>query len=219
MRPSPVHLVLVAGFLALAGCSASPAPESAQPPPSAGPSQPSQVVSGAPDTMGSIPGSTNSPYVFRFKQIEPSSAQFNFRDRDLSFYFRPSPTALYFRVENLQGRPVTIQWDDCRFYDVNGRSGKVAHSTTRWKDRYSPLVLTQVPGQQQYGDYTFPIEYLLDPGTAGGGEEQPHLPLIPEDSSAPTYSGRTFGVDLAFMVEDRPRTYSFRFQIESVIPR
>lgn len=218
MRTPAILLVTSALTLALAGCSAAPGLESATPPPALA-SQPSQVVSGAPDTMGSIPGSSNALYVFRFRQTDPPSAQFNFRDRDLSFYFRPSPTALYFRVENLQGRPVSIQWDDSRFVDVNGRSGKAAHSTTRWRDRFSTLVMTQVPAQQQYGDYVFPIDYLIDPGTATGADDQPHKPLVPEDSSAPTYTGQSFGVDLAFLVEDRPRTYTFRFQVQSVIPR
>ncbi len=220
MRTTPIRPALVAGAcLLVAGCSAGPEPQGAAPPPAAHAALPEQTVSGAPDTMGSVPGSSNALYVFRFKQTEPSSAQFNFRDRDLSFYFRPSPTALYFRVENLQGRPVYLQWDDCRFYDVNGRTEKVAHSTTRWQDRFSPLVQTQVPPQQQYGDYVFPMDYLVDPGTTGGADEQPHLPLVPEDTSAPTYSGRSFGVDLVFLIEDRPRTYPFRFQIQSVIPR
>ena len=206
--------------IAFAGCAAAPEMESTTPQSSAG-SVPtsSPFVSGAPDTMGSVPGSSTSPYMFRFKQTDPPSAQFNYRDRDLSFYFRPSPIMLYFRVENLQGRPVTIQWDDCRFLDVDGHLGKVAHNTTRWKDRYSTLAPAQIAGQDQYGDYVLPIEYLVDPGTAPGSDDQPHKPLIPEDSSAPSYSGRTFGVDLAVTVEDRPRTYSFRFQVASVIPR
>jgi hypothetical protein len=218
MRNPALVLVACAASIALAGCSAAPGPESLVPPPST-PVDVTQVVSGAPDSMGSVPGNSNSMYMFRFKQTEPSSSMFNFRDRDLSFYFRPAPASLYFRVENLQGRPVSIQWDESRFFDVNGRDGKVAHSSTRWKDRFSPLVMTQVQGRQQYGDYVFPMDYLVDPGAATGEDDQPHLPLVPEDSSAPTYSGRTFGVDLVFLVEDRPRTYRFRFQIQSVIPR
>jgi hypothetical protein len=201
---------------ALAGCSASAPPDGAPAAPPARTATP-DVVSGAPDTAGAVPGSANALYVFRFKQTEPSSALFNFKDRDLSFYFRPSPTALYFRVENLQGRPVQIDWDRSVFYDVNGRASKPAHGNTRWNDRYSPLVYTQVGGQQQFGDYVFPMDYLVDPGASG--DAQPHLPLVPEDASAPTYSGRTFGVDLVFMIEDRPRTYPFRFQVASVIPR
>lgn len=217
---NPIRLFAATALVAaLAGCSAAPGPEEASPPPAA-PAAPaaSQYVSGAPDTMGAVPGSTGSMYVFRFRQVEPASAQFNFKDRDLSFYFRPSPTALYFRVENLQGRAVTINWDECRFFDVNERTFKTAHGTTRWRDRYSPPASTMIPGRQQYGDYVFPVDYLVDPG-GGDADAQPHLPLIPEDTSAPTFSGRTFGVDLVFMIEDRPRTYSFRFQVQSVIPR
>ena len=218
MRTLAIPFLSSALTLVLAGCSAAPGPETATPPPAPA-SQPALVVSGAPDTMGSVPGSSNALYVFRFRQTEPASAQFNFRDRDLSFYFRPSPTALYFRVENLQGRPVSIQWDDCRFVDVNGRTSKPAHSSTRWRDRFSALVMTQIPGQQQYGDFVFPMDYLIDPGTATGADEQPHKPLVPEDSSAPTYTGQSFGVNLVFLVEDRPRIYPFRFQVQSVIPR
>jgi hypothetical protein len=201
----------------MAGCSSAPAPESAQPPAAATPIMSTDVVSGVPDTDGSIPGSANAMYAFRFKQTEPSSDRFTYRDRDLSFYFRPSPSALYFKVENLQGRPVSINWDRCTFTDVNGRETKVAHNTTRWRDRYNSQAISNVAGQQTYSDYLFPVEYLVDPGATD--DEQPHLPIVPEDASAPTYSGRTFGVDFEVMVEDRPRTYTFRFVIASVIPR
>jgi len=186
------------------------------PAPSA-PAVPTSIVSGAPDTTGSIPGSPNALYTFRFKQTDPASDRFTYRDRDLSFYFRPSPSALYFKVENLQGRPVWINWDRSTFTDVNGRTGKVAHNTTRWRDRYNSQANVSVQGQQTYSDYVFPIDYLIDPGASA--DEQPHLPIVPEDVSAPTYSGRTFNVDLEMIVEDRPRTYSFHFTIVSVIPR
>jgi hypothetical protein len=211
-------LAAMAAMVALAvlsGCSASPVPESAPPPPEA----PPPVVLGAPDTAGLTVGSENALYNFRFKQTEPGSDRFTYRDRDLSFYFRPTPTALYFRVENLQGRPVWIDWDRSQFVDVNGRVGKVAHGTTRWRDRFVTTAQTQVPAQQLYSDYVFSMDDLVDPGSNGGTDAQPHRPILPEDQSAPTYSGRTFGVDLAFMVEDRPRSYTFRFQVASVIPR
>lgn len=199
----------------VAGCSSAPAPEHTPAP--AAPAVRTTIVSGAPDTAGSIPGSPNALYTFRFKQTDPASDRFTYRDRDLSFYFRPSPSALYFKVENLQGRPVWINWDRSTFTDVNGRTGKVAHNTTRWRDRYNSQANVSVQGQQTYSDYVFPIEYLIDPGASA--DEQPHLPIVPEDVSAPTYSGRTFNVDLEMIVEDRPRTYSFHFTIVSVIPR
>ncbi|MFN8586977.1 MAG: hypothetical protein U0704_04170 [Candidatus Eisenbacteria bacterium] len=215
---TPLWLLPFACLLAVAGCSSAPSPESAPPPAAPAAAAPSTVVSGAPDTTGSIPGSANALYTFRFKQTDPASDRFTFRDRDVSFYFRPAPSALGFKLENLQGRPVWINWDRCTFVDVNGRTSKVAHATSRWRDRYNSQANTSIAGQTTYSDYLFPSEYLLDPGAAGA-DAQPHLPIVPEDSSAPTYSGRTFGVDLELMIEDRPRTYSFRFTVASVIPR
>ncbi len=220
MRSHTLSVALIAVAAALVGCSALPPPEGTKAPPSQSSARAavtSEVVSGAPDTAGAVPGSANALYVFRFKLTDPANSLFNFRDRDLSFYFRPSPSALYFRVENLQGHAVQIDWDHSLFYDVNGRAAKPAHGNTRWKDRFAPLAYTQIGGQQQFGDYVFPLDYLVDPGASA--DAQPHLPLVPEDASAPTFSGRSFGVDLVFLIEDRPRTYPFRFQIASVIPR
>ncbi len=208
------QLLVLAAALIVAGCAVSPPAEQAAPVPKAPPA----VVQGAPDTAGMTVGSPNALYTFKFRQTEPGG-DFNFRDRDLSFYFRPTPTALYFRVENLQGRPVWIDWDRSQFLDINGRMNKVAHSTTRWSDRYGTQAQTQVPGQQQVSDYVFSMDDLVDPGTTGNENAQPHRPILPEDQSAPIYSGRTFGVDLEFLIEDRPRTYTFRFQVASVIPR
>lgn len=208
------QLLAAAAAVVVAGCSVSPPPEHVPLPPK----PPPPVIEGAPDSAGMTVGSRNALYTYKFRQNEPPG-EFNYRDRELSFSFRPTPTALHFRVENLQGRPVWIDWDKSRFLDVNGRIGKVAHSTTRWRDRFGTQAQTQVPGQQQYSDYVFAMDDLVDPGTTGGDDEQPHRPILPEDQSAPIYSGRTFGVDLEFLVEDRPRTYTIRFEVASVIPR
>ncbi len=203
----------------LAGCGSAPEPGSAAPPPAAAPERPaSSSVTTAADTVGSIPGSVDALFVYRFRQTEPAnSGTFSYRDRDLTFSFRPSPNALYFAVENLQGRPVQIDWDRSVFHDPNGVSAKAAHSSTRWRDRFSTQALTQVVSQQRYSDYVFSIDDLLDPGATP--ETQLRRPLLPEDTSAPTYTGKSFGVDLFFLVEGQPRTYAFRFQVQSVIPR
>lgn len=199
--------------LAAFGCAASNQSEA--------PAQQAQVlpgggyVVGAGDSVQSIPGSPTAPYIFRFRQIDPASDRFTFQDRDLSFAFRPTPDALYFQVENRQNRQVTIEWERSAFYSPLGNRDKVAHGTTTWDNRFQSQAATQIPGLQRYGDYMLPLSYLLDP--AGG--VQFHRPLIPEDSTSPQYTDRVFGVDLAFIVENQPRVYSFRFKIASVIPR
>src|SRR6185503_2041224 len=116
-------------------CSGSPPPESAAPPPE--PEQGLQRVTvGADDSTAAIPGSPDALYRFRFRQVDPASDRFVFQDRELSFYFRPTPDALHFQVENRQDRPVWIQWERSTFIDPNGSTGKIAHSTTQWDDRF-----------------------------------------------------------------------------------
>jgi hypothetical protein len=197
----------------LAGCASAPpshtaaAPHVATAPPEA---LPSGAVAG---TTSASPGAL---FDIRFTMTVPGSSKFNFRDRDLSFYFRPTPEVLNMQVENLQNRPVWIDWDRSVFRDVVGRSYKVAHGTTQWQERYSVQAQTQIAALQPYADYMIPMDYLLDPA---GSVQQLHRPLVPVDASAPQYSGLDFGVDLVFLIENQPRNYSFRFKVASVIPR
>jgi len=206
---------MAALIAALSGCAAGSGSAVA---PSASPVETTapHFVVGAGDSVESIPGSPDAPYIFRFRQIDPASERFTYQDRDLSFYFKPTPDALHFQVENRQNRPVWIEWERSTFLDPNGGSGKVAHGTSKWEDRFKSQASTQIPGLQRYGDYVLPLSYLVDPG---GGDHMLHRSLIPEDLSSPQYTDRVFGVDLAFTVEDRPRVYTFRFRIASVIPR
>ena len=218
MRPlaaTGIAVVLAASLL-LPGCASTPAAHSgavpqASTPPAAAP--PEGMPPGAVSGMTTRPGDIQ--YDIRFAMTMPGSSQFNFRDRDLSFYFRPTSEVLNMQVQNLQDRPVWIDWDRSVFRDIVGRTYKVAHSTTRFSDRYGALAQTQIIGQQTYADYMLPMDYLLDPA---GSDQQLHRPVVPVDSSAPQYTGLEFGVDLVFMVEEQPRNYSFRFKVASVIP-
>ena len=209
---------LVAAFLS--GCASSPPggalPGAAEPTATPKPSDVQTIVSGANDSTAAAPGSATALYRYRFVQVLPGSDRFTFQDRDLSFHFRPAPDALYFQVENRQDRPVWIDWDRSVFRDPRGGTGQIAHATTRWGDRFNVQPSTQIAGLQRYGDYVLPLDYLVDPA---GSDQQLHRPLLPEDTTAPEYSDKEFGVDLVFRVEDQPRTYSFRFKVASVIPR
>jgi hypothetical protein len=205
--------------LAAAGCGSTATPGLTPPPRTTVPERSaSTAVSNAADSVGGIPGSPDALFVYKFRMTgPPGGSSFTYRDRDLSFSFRPSPNALYFGVENLQGRPVQIDWDKSTFYDATGRNTSVGHSTTRFRDRYSPDAQTQVMPQQRYSDYVFARDDLLDPG--GTPDTQLRRPLLPEDTSAPTFAGKSFGVDLVFVIEGQPRTYPVRFQVQAVIPK
>lgn len=205
-----LSLILIAS-LALPGCGSTPPPQSV-----AQPGAPATQPQMAPDTSESAPSSVDALYKYHFRQVEPASDRFTFQDRELSFYFRPAPDELHFQVENRQDRVLWIDWDRCEFIDPDGNRGKLAHSTTRWADRFNVQSSTQIMGLQRYSDDLLPLEYLRDPGAS---DQQMHRPLFPEGSSAPQYSGRDFGVDLVFRIDNVPRTYSFRFRVYSVLPR
>jgi hypothetical protein len=173
-------------------------------------------VSGASESTASASGSATALYRYRFTQVLPGSERFTFQDRDLSFYFRPAPNVLHLQVENRQNRPVWIEWDRSVFRDPREGTGQVAHGTTRWADRFNVQAPTQIAGLQRYSDYVLPMDYLVDPA---GSDQQLHRPLLPEDTTAPDFSDKEFGVDLVFRIDEQPRTYSFRFKVVSVIPK
>jgi hypothetical protein len=205
----------------LAGCSSSsPEVVSTNPPESTRPKGdqyiPPAIVSGAADSVAPAPGSPGALYTYRFKQVQPSSDRFIFKDRELTFYLRPTPAALFMQVENLQDRPCWIDWERSSFDAPLGNNTKIAHGTTKWADRFRPQNQTQIPGLQRYSDYLFPIDYLVDPGSS---DAQLHRPLLPEDNAAPQYQGRQFGVNLTFIIEGQPRGYSFTYEISSVLPK
>jgi len=172
------------------------------------------IVSGAADSAGWQFGSETAAYRYRFRQIAPGG-NFNFRDRELSFYFRPSTDALHFQVENLTDRPIWIDWDRSVFTVPREGTDRVAHASTTWQERNGALAPTQIPGMGRYSDYMFPMSYLVDPA---GKDAQLHRRLLPEDETAIYFTDAEFGVDLVFNIDDRPRTYTFRFKVASVIP-
>jgi hypothetical protein len=92
----------------------------------------------------------------------------------LSFSFRPSPTALYFQVENRTDRPVWIDWDRSVFVDSFGGSKKIANAETRWSQRYATLPPTQIAGLQRHSNYVFPI----DSARRSGRLERPAPPAL-----------------------------------------
>lgn len=215
----PIAAAALAGVLGCAAPSAEAPPAVTEPPPTEGSgevSPGSSAVVGSEDSVSAVPGSPDALYRFRFRQLEPASEHFNYQDRDLSFYWKPAPSALHFQVENRQGRPVWIEWDRSIFVYPPSRSAKVAHQSTRWDDRFRVQTPTQIAGLQRYGDYVLPMDFLLDPG---GSSEQLHRPLFPEDATALQYENSEFGVDLVFRIDERYRPYRFRFKVSSILPR
>jgi len=230
-RPLIRVAVLIAAVAFVSGCSAPIEPEATQPPPAA--SAPvattpgeapapsgngfTRIVEGSADSTSALPGAAGAQYKYRFSMFLPSgSSNFAFQDRDLSFYFRPSPASIYFQIENRQNRQVVLDWSRCVFYGPTGRTERAAHNTTQWDQRYNAQSPITIPGLGRYGDYVFGMDYLVDP--AGSGK-QLHRVMFPEDEQALQFSGRAYGMDLYFLIDDRPRVYNVRFKVESVIPQ
>lgn len=213
--------------LLLGGCAAGPEPEAPAAPaaPAAATGRGAsaatgddgylRIVSGASDSVGALVRSEDARYTFRYRQTQPGSANFNYRDRDLSFFFRPTPEAIHFQVENLRDRPVEIDWSRSTFLRPIGGTDGIAHSPTRWEDRFRTQANSTINGLQRYSDYVFPISSLVDPG--GDRDRQLHRVLFPENEQALQMVDREFGMDLVFVIDGRPVTYPFRFRVASVI--
>jgi hypothetical protein len=214
--------------LLAAGCSSAPEPQVATPPgqspptPAGTPGESDASIEryvaggGGEYASGSIPGSPDAKYYYRFRMTEPAGEGFTYQDRELSFYFRPTPFALHFQVENRTDRVLWIDWERSEFLSPLGVRGKIAHEGTQWTARFTPQTSTQLPPLQRLADYTFPMDYLVDPGASA---EQMHRKLLSEGEAAIHLVNREWGVDLVFKLEEQYRTYRFRFVAVTVVPR
>jgi hypothetical protein len=111
---------------------------------------------------------------------------------------------------------VIIDWNKSTFIDPYGRTAKIAHATTRWADRYGTQAQTTLAACSASPTTA---SQATSSWNRAAAPDQLHRPILPEDASAPQFNDAVFGMDLVFLVEDQPRTYSFRFKVASILPR
>jgi hypothetical protein len=147
--------------------------------------------------------------------IAPTNERNAITDRWVYLWFWPDTSRVSFRLENRQGTPIKILWDDCRFTTTDGRTFKVVHEGITYERRNDPLNYTMVAGGERVSDWFAPVDLLEDPSAQQGRGMRL---LFPTDVSAQSFVGKTFGASLVLEIEGQPRSYDLVFKVASVIP-
>ena len=79
----------------------------------------------------------------------------------------------------------------------------------------APQVATVYESGEQDGLFWVAMEYVDGADLSQSLNRGP----LPEDHAAPQYQDRQFAVNLTFVIEGQPRSYSFRYEVASVLPR
>jgi len=151
---------------------------------------------------------------FRFEMTSPPNDKFAVTDRDFYLYFRPDSAAVHFQVKNRRGAAAQILWDECTFTDTDGHTSKAVHRGITYDRRDRPEEPTWVQPNQTYADYLIPVDLLLDPNPAAGGQVRE---LLPTDLRARSLVGKIFACHLVlqFANDTVKSEYDCTFKIAS----
>jgi len=177
----------------------------------------------APDTGEVAPGDTSadatteslaSGWKYRFDMTAPQNEKFGVTDRNFYLYFRPDTAAVKFQVQNRRGVAARILWDECTFTDTDGHTSRALHRGIPYDRRDAPQAPTWVQPNQTYSDFLVPVELLLDPSAATGGQMRE---LLPTDVRARSLVGKVFGCRLVieYVNDNLKTTYDCQFKILS----
>ncbi len=146
--------------------------------------------------------------------VSPPNDHFAVTDRDFYLSFRPDTAAVRFQVRNRRGAAARILWDECTFTDTSGHQGKAVHRGITYDRRDASQEPTWVQPNQTYADFLIPVDLLLDPNAAVGGQVRE---LLPTDLRARSLVGKTFSCHLVleFANDNIKSEYDCTFKIAS----
>ena len=151
--------------------------------------------------------------------------------------FYVTDSRINFTLTNKTDHSIKIVWDEAAFIDLDGQSGRVAHTGVKYVDRNASQPPSVIPGRTSLTDFVLPTDrvyyregyYGRYYSSPGGWEELPLvLPgsrqIASVDSTAvQTFrseveknKGKRFGLLLPLEIEGVVSEYTFWFQVQDV---
>ncbi|MBI2880546.1 MAG: hypothetical protein HYY21_03100 [Candidatus Tectomicrobia bacterium] len=174
-------------------------------------------------------------YTYRLAMAEPVQADAHaYEDESIFIRFQFYETEIAFHLRNKTNRLLTILWDDSRYVTETGAAKRVFHKEIRVRNRYRPQPPSVIPARAVLDDHVVPSDNISE-----GFFRVEYLPLLPvwdypdefyllggraaadrsaerRRATAASLEGRTIGLDLAMEVNEKVKTYRFRFRVEVV---
>ncbi len=151
-----------------------------------------------------------------YTMTEPAgSHDKSFKDEKISIRFWLNEKKIFFKMKNLAATPVTINWEQAAFINVDGKKYSVANGNSIFTSRQkSPPPTVLEPGEEII-DFVSPIKNVekLEEWT---WYIYPLFNLV--DDKALKNKGQKIGVDLPMQYGEKSVTYAFRFKVANVVP-
>lgn len=122
-------------------------------------------------------------------------------------------TAILFELENKSPKSLRLIWDETVFLNVNGSVSPVMHAGVKYIDRNESQPPTMIPAGSFIRDQIVPTDNVYySSGPYGGWNVRP---IVPANSNALEYDGRSIGMVL--VLETEGTKYEYRFDFELVV--
>ncbi len=174
-------------------------------------------------------------YSYELTMTQPAqSTGHSYEDDAVAIRFRFFETEIAFNLRNKTNRLLTVFWDESRYVTETGAAKRVFHKGIRVRNRFKPQPPTVIPARADLDDHVVPSDNVL-----GGIIRSELIPILPvwdyEDeyyfpggntsadraaerrrAIAASLDGRPIGLDLAMEVNEKKKTYRFRFLVKVI---
>jgi hypothetical protein len=138
-------------------------------------------------------------------------SRLEFRDERLLCRLIPQELAIGLDVINLGGDPISIDWNQVRLIDPEGKPHSIIHKMVLLPDVNRRHLPTRIEPQGVLNETVAPIDYVFMDFT--GWRQRP---IFPNTEDAMNLKGATFGLTLPVKQRNTVRTYRFEFQVKDV---
>ncbi len=154
------------------------------------------------------------PIQYRFTMVKPAESEsLVYEDDTLKVVFGVSRKGINFTLRNKTEGPLKVDWNQWSYVDVEGKSHKVFHRGVAYKDKETSLPPSTIPPTAALEDVIVPTDYVEWSNLESGYRT---LELLPDNSTASTFVGKTLSVFMPVEVNGTVKNYLFSFRVKDV---
>lgn len=149
-----------------------------------------------------------------------------FEDENIQIIWRCDGKRFWFTLLNKTAYPITIDWDNINFIDINSEANRVIHKGIKYIERNNAQLKTVVPRQSKISDFLVPSKNcVFHRGGYFGGAEWVENYLYPcvykkkkdMNDEGPNLVNNSMRIDFPIEINGETYSYSFEFLIKDYV--
>jgi len=161
---------------------------------------------------------------------EEEITKYGFEDEVMKIKWYPTPMDIFFAINNKEGEPIIIAWDESRFIDANGVNHKLIHDGIGYDERNNAHPPTVILAGGTLEDFVHPADYFQreegkDKPSNNNRDHWRRAPFLPTQirgtaeelrQKVESLEGGNFQVSLALQINNIRNDYIYTFKINKV---